>query len=115
MRSAGLSPSFARLWARLAILPRLAALKLAPPGTEEVPLEEALGRVLAEDVVSPVDVPGFEDWWGKVDRWEVLNARYHRPVIGWGPWGAVDTWRGQVLANNLANAASGMVSLSLYE
>lgn len=29
--------------------------------------------------------------------------------------GAVDTWRGQVLANNLANAASGMVSLGLYE
>jgi hypothetical protein len=27
----------------------------------------------------------------------------------------VDTWRGQVLANNLANAASGMVSLGLYE
>ena len=29
--------------------------------------------------------------------------------------GAVDTWRGQVLSNNLANAASGMVSLGLYE
>jgi TRAP-type C4-dicarboxylate transport system substrate-binding protein len=29
--------------------------------------------------------------------------------------GAVDAWRGQVLANNLENAASGMVSLSLYE
>ena len=27
---------------------------------EEIPLAEALGRVLAEDVVSPVDIPGFD-------------------------------------------------------
>jgi hypothetical protein len=31
-----------------------------PLGAEEVPLAEALGRVLAEDVVAPVDVPGFD-------------------------------------------------------
>lgn len=30
------------------------------PKVEEVPLEEALGRVLAEDVVSPIDVPPFD-------------------------------------------------------
>lgn len=30
------------------------------PGIESVPLSEALGRVLAEDVVSPVDVPPFD-------------------------------------------------------
>ncbi|NJF25377.1 gephyrin-like molybdotransferase Glp [Thermococcus sp. Bubb.Bath] len=30
------------------------------PKTEEVPLEDALGRVLAEDVVSPIDVPPFD-------------------------------------------------------
>ena len=29
--------------------------------TEEVPLEAARGRVLAEDVVSRVDVPGFDN------------------------------------------------------
>lgn len=28
-------------------------------GTETVPLRAALGRILAEDVVSPIDVPGF--------------------------------------------------------
>ena len=30
------------------------------PGVERVPLESALGRVLAEDVVSPIDVPPFD-------------------------------------------------------
>jgi putative molybdopterin biosynthesis protein len=37
-----------------------AALDLRPLQTEEVALAEALGRVLAADVVAPVDVPGFD-------------------------------------------------------
>ncbi|HPP54476.1 MAG TPA: hypothetical protein PK777_16100, partial [Thermoguttaceae bacterium] len=37
-----------------------AALDLRPLGQEEIPLEEALGRVLAEDVQAPVDVPSFD-------------------------------------------------------
>jgi len=37
-----------------------AALDLAPLGVESVPLDSALGRVLAADVVSPVDVPSFD-------------------------------------------------------
>lgn len=36
------------------------AVAHAPLGSEEVPLEEALGRVLADDVVAPVDVPAFD-------------------------------------------------------
>jgi putative molybdopterin biosynthesis protein len=35
-------------------------LTLAPLGRERVALEEARGRVLAEDVVAAVDVPGFD-------------------------------------------------------
>lgn len=35
-------------------------LRLAPLGKEVVPLGEALHRVLADDVVSPIDVPGFD-------------------------------------------------------
>ena len=35
-------------------------LRLAPLGKESVPLAAARGRVLAEDVVSPVDVPAFD-------------------------------------------------------
>jgi len=35
-------------------------LQLTPLGDEDVPLAEALGRVLADDVISTVDVPGFD-------------------------------------------------------
>lgn len=37
-----------------------AALDLRPLPAEMVPLSAALGRVLAEDVVAPLDVPGFD-------------------------------------------------------
>ncbi|MFA5027231.1 MAG: molybdopterin biosynthesis protein [Candidatus Methylomirabilota bacterium] len=37
-----------------------AALELAPLGEELVPLEHALGRVLARDIAAPVDVPLFD-------------------------------------------------------
>ncbi len=37
-----------------------AVVRSAPLGTERVALDEALGRVLAEDVRAPVDVPGFD-------------------------------------------------------
>jgi len=37
-----------------------AAVDLAPRGIETISLETALGRVLAADVVSPVDVPSFD-------------------------------------------------------
>ncbi len=36
------------------------AIDLTPRGIEVVPLDAALGRVLAADVVSPVDVPSFD-------------------------------------------------------
>ncbi len=35
-------------------------IRLAPLGAEEVPLADALGRMLAADVVSEVDVPSFD-------------------------------------------------------
>jgi putative molybdopterin biosynthesis protein len=37
-----------------------AALNLEPLGAEEITIDEALGRVLAEDVVAGVDVPSFD-------------------------------------------------------
>src|SRR6202050_5952468 len=40
--------------------PCRAAISLAPRGIEQVPLDAALGRVLAAHVVSPVDVPSFD-------------------------------------------------------
>src|SRR5687768_15658378 len=38
----------------------LAALDPRPLGPETVPLAEALGRVLAQDVTAPLDVPSFD-------------------------------------------------------
>src|SRR4026208_1568073 len=37
-----------------------AALHLSPRGIERVPLDAALGRILAADILSPVDVPSFD-------------------------------------------------------
>src|ERR1700722_7219105 len=37
-----------------------AAVDCTPLGSEFIPLDAALGRVLAADVVSPVDVPSFD-------------------------------------------------------
>ncbi|HET9192503.1 MAG TPA: molybdopterin biosynthesis protein [Vicinamibacterales bacterium] len=37
-----------------------AALDLMPRGVERIPLDAALGRVLAADVLAPVDVPSFD-------------------------------------------------------
>jgi len=56
---------------------------LGEVGDEEVPLEEALGRVLAEDVVSPIDSPPFDR--SAVDGYalraeDTFPAREYSPV-----------------------------------
>jgi putative molybdopterin biosynthesis protein len=47
-------------------------LKLEPVGAETVPLAEALGRVVARDVIAGVDVPGFDR--SGVDGFAVRSA-----------------------------------------
>jgi putative molybdopterin biosynthesis protein len=47
-----------------------AAIDPAPRGIEQIPLDVALGRVLAEDVTSPVDVPSFDR--SNVDGYAVI-------------------------------------------
>src|SRR6188508_890301 len=49
-----------------------AAIDLAPRGIEQVALDAALGRVLAVDVASPVDVPSFDR--SNVDGFAVIAA-----------------------------------------
>jgi putative molybdopterin biosynthesis protein len=49
-----------------------AAIDLTPRGIERVALDAALGRVLAVDVVSPVDVPSFDR--SNVDGFAVVAA-----------------------------------------
>ena len=61
----------------------LAALgELRPRRVETVPIDQALGRVLAEDVASPVDVPGFDrsnfDGWA-VRAADTFGATEHTP------------------------------------
>jgi len=48
-----------------------AALDLSPRGVETVRLDAALGRVLAADVISPVDVPSFDR--ANVDGFAVVS------------------------------------------
>ncbi len=48
-----------------------AAIDATPRGIEHVPLDAALGRVLAADVVSPVDVPSFDR--SNVDGFAVVS------------------------------------------
>src|SRR5215475_13650253 len=48
-----------------------AAIDATPRGVESVPLDAALGRVLAADVVSPVDVPSFDR--SNVDGFAVIS------------------------------------------
>ncbi len=47
------------------------ALDLTPRGTETISLDSALGRVLAADVISPVDVPSFDR--SNVDGFAVVS------------------------------------------
>jgi putative molybdopterin biosynthesis protein len=48
------------------------AIDLTPRGAETVPLDSALGRVLATDILSPVDVPSFDR--SNVDGFAVIAA-----------------------------------------
>lgn len=61
-----------------------AVLDLQPLGVEEVPLVEAHGRVLGQDIAAPVDVPAFDR--SNVDGFAVLardtyGATEQRPVV----------------------------------
>jgi len=46
--------------------------RVGPLGVEEVPVEEAVGRVLAEDVVAPIDLPPFDS--SAVDGYAVRSS-----------------------------------------
>jgi len=54
-----------------------------PLGSEEVPIDKSLGRVLSEDVVSMVDVPGFDratmDGFAVIAE-DTFSAQEDRPV-----------------------------------
>ncbi|MFQ5710281.1 MAG: gephyrin-like molybdotransferase Glp [Candidatus Geothermarchaeales archaeon] len=58
----------------------LKGLKLKPTPPEEVDLHSAVGRVLAEDIVSPVDVPPFDR--ASMDGYAVVEEAIRGAVVG---------------------------------
>lgn len=72
-------------------------LKLSPLGSETISLADALGRVLAEDVIAAIDVPGFDR--SNVDGFAVQAA---------DTWGAMEE-QARTLALTGETLAPGMV------
>jgi hypothetical protein len=52
----------------------------------------AIWGMIDETFMLPVELPGFNDWWGKVDG-KVLPGEYSGRTVGYGEWGIADTWR----------------------
>jgi len=52
----------------------------------------AIWCMLDETFALPPDLPGFNQWWGILDK-NVIPATYMGPCVGYGEWGIVDTWR----------------------
>jgi hypothetical protein len=52
----------------------------------------AIWCMLDETFMLPRDLPGFNEWWGILDK-NVIPATYMGACIGYGEWGIVDTWR----------------------
>ncbi|MCP4311754.1 MAG: beta-galactosidase [Bacteroidetes bacterium] len=52
----------------------------------------AIWCMLDETFMLPEDLPGYNQWWGILDK-NVIPATYMGPCVGYGEWGIVDTWR----------------------
>jgi len=52
----------------------------------------AIWCMLDETFMLPEDLEGFNEWWGILDK-NVIPATFKGPVVGYGEWGIIDTWR----------------------
>jgi len=52
----------------------------------------AIWGMIDETFMLPDTLPGFNEWWGKIDK-NVIPAAYTGHTVGYGEWGIVDTWR----------------------
>ncbi len=52
----------------------------------------AIWGMIDETFMLPDSLPGYNEWWGKIDK-NVIPAAYTGNTIGYGEWGIIDTWR----------------------
>jgi len=52
----------------------------------------AIWSMIDETFMLPDSLPGYNEWWGKIDK-NVIPAAYTGNTVGYGEWGIVDTWR----------------------
>jgi beta-galactosidase len=52
----------------------------------------AIWGMIDETFMLPADLPGYNEWWGKIDK-NVIPGEFTGHTIGYGEWGIVDTWR----------------------
>lgn len=60
--------------------------------TAEGGLGGAIWGMIDETFMLPDTLPGFNEWWGIIDK-NVIPAEYTGHTVGYGEWGIVDTWR----------------------
>jgi len=52
----------------------------------------AIWGYIDETFMLPENLPGFNEWWGVLDK-NVIPAEYKGHCVGYGEWGIIDTWR----------------------
>ena len=52
----------------------------------------AIWCMVDETFMLPEDLPGYNEWWGKLDK-NVIPANFTGHTVGYGEWGFIDTWR----------------------
>jgi len=52
----------------------------------------AIWGMIDETFMLPKDLPGYNEWWGKLDK-KVIPGEFTGHTIGYGEWGIIDTWR----------------------
>jgi len=52
----------------------------------------AIWGYIDETFMLPEDLPGYNEWWGILDK-NIIPAEYKGHCVGYGEWGIIDTWR----------------------
>ena len=52
----------------------------------------AIWGMIDETFMLPLDLPGYNEWWGKLDK-NVIPSNFAGHTVGYGEWGIIDTWR----------------------